>query len=560
MTPRSSRQRSWRRALDPRGALHVRPGDAATAAALRAGAGVAGPLLVLLVVDRLDLSAYVSSGAFTALYARFEPYRTRGRILAVVGIGLVAAVAAGTVLAAAGAARGLTIVALAVVAAAATVGCVAIRSGPPAGLMPAFATAVCGEIPIRWTETPLAIGAAAAAALWCWAVCMAGALVRPQGPERLAVARALEAVAARVDGAGPADWRARHAAARAVQRAWHGLLVRRPPDPALAALLARGESILREANAGVTGDAAAARCRDVAARLRGGGAMPTVRPDTDESDELAGWLSEGSEPPPGSALRRPPAGRRGAVRAVLAGRHPAWPLGLRAGAAALVSGSVALAVGLGHSYWAPVSAIAVLQATNLASATHRAVQRAVGTTVGLVLAMALLLEDPRGGWAVLLIIACQVAAELVVARNYALGMVFVTPLALVVTTLGHPASTGTLVRERFLDTLVGAAIGLLMAVLVPYRAPTRDLVSQLERVRASTRELATALADPRISLEKISDARVELATATLALRDLQEVAEGEPWPQDLPLSDVNDAEREGHRLLGAAHHRLTRDA
>ena len=69
----SSRSRRSRSSEGPRRAAPKRlrgwPGRAAVA--------VAVPLFVLFAVGRLDLTAYATFGAFTALYGRNEPYRVR---------------------------------------------------------------------------------------------------------------------------------------------------------------------------------------------------------------------------------------------------------------------------------------------------------------------------------------------------------------------------------------------------------------------------------------------------------------------------------------------------
>jgi len=51
---------------------------------------------------------------------------------------------------------------------------------------------------------------------------------------------------------------------------------------------------------------------------------------------------------------------------------PGVALAGRTALAAALAGLVAAAVGLGYSYWASVSAVAVLAAMNLSGATHRA--------------------------------------------------------------------------------------------------------------------------------------------------------------------------------------------
>ncbi|GAA2480280.1 hypothetical protein [Winogradskya humida] len=90
-------------------------------------------------------------GSFAALYARDTHYRSRGRVVAAAGLGLVAAGTIGTLAA-------LT----------------------PAPAIPAV----------------VAVSLVGAAALIGWLIAMAGAAVDRDAPRRLAVARALRAAAA----------------------------------------------------------------------------------------------------------------------------------------------------------------------------------------------------------------------------------------------------------------------------------------------------------------------------------------------------------------------------
>jgi len=70
-------------------------------------------------------------------------------------------------------------------------------------------------------------------------------------------------------------------------------------------------------------------------------------------------------------------------------------------------------------------------------------------------------------WQTVLVIAiCQFGAELFIARNYVVAQVFVTPLALVSTLLVAPASPDLLLRDRIVETVIGAAVGIAV-VLAP---------------------------------------------------------------------------------------------
>ncbi|WP_036329259.1 FUSC family protein, partial [Microbacterium sp. B19] len=69
-------------------------------------------------------------------------------------------------------------------------------------------------------------------------------------------------------------------------------------------------------------------------------------------------------------------------------------------------------------------------------------------------------------WAVLLAaVVMQVGAELFVGRNYGIAMVFITPLALLMISLASPATPDMLLRDRVLETVIGVAVGTLVAIV-----------------------------------------------------------------------------------------------
>jgi uncharacterized membrane protein YccC len=58
-----------------------------------------------------------------------------------------------------------------------------------------------------------------------------------------------------------------------------------------------------------------------------------------------------------------------------------------------------------------------------------------------------------------------------VTSNYALALVFVTPLALLLVRLAVPEPTGLLLRDRLVEILLGVGIGLHVAVATRERKP-----------------------------------------------------------------------------------------
>ncbi|ADV66025.1 FUSC family protein [Deinococcus maricopensis] len=135
--------------------------------------------------------------------------------------------------------------------------------------------------------------------------------------------------------------------------------------------------------------------------------------------------------------------------------------GLRHTLAALLGGAAAaLLAAFGHGAWAVVAAVAPISAQDHQGRVKRGIQRIVGTLLGVVFS-AVLLAVPWQPWAqVVWIVTLQFLAELFVARNYSVALLFVTPLALLMTQLAHPSGTWGLLASRTVETVVGAAIGL----------------------------------------------------------------------------------------------------
>lgn len=120
-----------------------------------------------------------------------------------------------------------------------------------------------------------------------------------------------------------------------------------------------------------------------------------------------------------------------------------------------------------RAYWTVSAGVAVIGLSAVRRhSLARGLHRTVGTLVGAALYLAI---APLGAWPlalVLLLTGLQFIIELVVVRNYALALVFITPLVLLLT--GTAAGGGDLTGaaiERVLDTLIGSAIAVITALL-----------------------------------------------------------------------------------------------
>ncbi|PFG42454.1 fusaric acid resistance family protein [Isoptericola jiangsuensis] len=366
--------------IDPghlRAAWRAAPSPTTTAgvlAALRCGAAVALALALAAATGHQDLAGFAALGALASLYGRFDPYRRRAAVVALLGAVLTGAFVAVATLTTAGAPAPVVLGVVALVAAGSTVLCLLVRTGPPGGTIVVFAAAGGMAAAADWSgvaERGLAVAAGSAVA---WLVATSGWVVRHGGVLRRMTRRAT---------GRPATGR--------------GATATREPAPA-----------------GATP-----------------GVLATVR---------ATW------------------------------HEPGWRLGgVRVTLAALAAGAVAQAAGLGHPAWAQMGATATLQGATTGHAVVRALQRGVGTVVGALLAWPLLAAHLGFAATCVVVVALQVVTEVVVGRHYGLAMLTITPMALLMTSLAAPADPAGTAAARALDTVLGAALGVLAVVLVHAR-------------------------------------------------------------------------------------------
>lgn len=500
----------------------------------------APPTLLLLALGRLDLAVYTTAGSLCALYAHARPYAARAGALARVVLCMVAGVTVALV-AASLTGNAVVLVAVgAVVAAAQRAWCDASRVGPPAHVILIFVSSASLFAPQTLGQVPGHVGLTAAAGAWAWLVGMAPVLLRPHGPERRATAQALRAVAAH---AATEDGTESHARTRtdayaAVQAAWQTLLAAgNRPSPtrrALERLVVRAETALAS-----PADADPARLRALARDLRGTGPVPGTGDPRGDAGELLGAADERTAAPV-SPRRRP---------------WPLTPIVVRTALGCALAGYASLALGVGRPYWALVTAAALYQA-NITLTWNRTVQRVVGNLTGVLLFAAAAPVTRLGPLAlVLCCFAFTFGAEAFISRNYWLGTVCVTPLALLVTEFSGYQPTGELIADRVVDTLVGALAGFATAMVVPDRRVGTRVDRAIGAVDRAREHVARVLADADAPPAALPAARRALAAALADLRDTVAAASGGWRPRALPQERVALAERSGHRTLAASTRR-----
>lgn len=163
-----------------------------------------------------------------------------------------------------------------------------------------------------------------------------------------------------------------------------------------------------------------------------------------------GLRSDAGAPAPASGAPRP------ADNALIAGGR----IALCAALAAMLAEAAALP----FPAWAAIGATAVLQGGHLHITMHRAVQRTIGTVLGACVAGLILAQHPSFWFVLSAVVALQLVTEVVIGFNYAFGQVFVTPMALLMTSLASPEAAAAMPMARVLDTALGALVGIAFAV------------------------------------------------------------------------------------------------
>lgn len=466
-----------------------------------------------------------------------------------------------------GAGAAVTVAATALVAGAAKFACDAARlSGLGAVLLLfSFAVAANGSTDPADILPQTALAATGAAVAWVLAVL--GWFAHPDRPQRLAVAAALRELADLWEAAGAGNGRGlvRHRATAAVLQAYRTLGVL-PPSGAQRG--GRGDTCLRltdlawallVGSARRLPDDPAGLARNLRRQVRllvsRRRRLPRILPELAVPSLIARGAAVPGAVPDGSTTLRATElratelvlGRGGQGRTAIL-LVPALRMVLGTG----LAGGAALLLGLGHGYWAAISAAAVLHSINVRTAAQRAVQRTLGTMAGLMLALGVLAAHPEPVVLVLVIVLLEFLLEYVVARNYGLGVVFLTPLALLLTDLAAPSPTGDLVQDRALSSLLGVGIALVCALVVVHDRAAVRAQRALAACAAASARAERALeerAQDGGAARSFPVVQTRLAAAVVELREADDAAAGELWPAEIDPTELAAAERRAYALL-----------
>jgi uncharacterized membrane protein YccC len=128
-----------------------------------------------------------------------------------------------------------------------------------------------------------------------------------------------------------------------------------------------------------------------------------------------------------------------------------------------------------RAYWVLLT-VAIVLKPDFGSVFTRAVQRGLGTLLGVLIGSLVLTVLPRGPWVLLPLALAAGALPWARKANFGLFSVFQTPLIILLLDLATPSGAG-LVGARLVDTLIGCGIVLVVGYLLwpqTWRAPLDD--------------------------------------------------------------------------------------
>lgn len=490
------------------GLLTMRPSPRRWPVALRVAVSTAITIGIGWAAGDLSAGLVASLGAFTAAYGSGRPYFNRGIQSAVIALALAFAVTVGVW---AAPVTWLAISAVSVLAVGAVWLCAAFSTGPPGAfvfpLVCAAGVGVSASHLLPWQVGLLVLGGGIIA----WFAQMSAVLVAPRGPEKAALAETGAAIAGYLESAGAAQ---RHRAAAALAQSWTVLVDQQPYVPKPGSTLQR----LRKANHAL-------------ALLFADGMRLTSQSQPIPGDlaELARAIGTLSADPDRIVDRDrrplpPPSAAQQLARTLAAGSHTRRVM-LRVAIAAPLAGICATLTGVGHVYWAMAAGVLVLaQGAHRIATVRRGVERVIGTLAGLGLAAAILAAHPTGLWLILVIAVLQFSIEMFVVRNYVIATVFITSIALTISSGTHRVNVADLVLDRGADTLIGCAVGVLVYLLVAGLQESSRIADAVTAVFGPIVTATSLLARGQASSIPARNARRDLQTGLLDLAGAAEAA------------------------------------
>lgn len=475
--------------------------------ALRAALAILIPGSIAMLTGNKEAILLICAGAFTVIYGEGIVYRRRWKVMAVAGtllwLGASVGALVGTLVFAPGNGHWwLLLTALFVTVLGAGVVFIqnALRLPPPGGFFIVMVTggstmlARSGIDPLEAAFWPLT---AIATAL---VLGMLPALIDPHGPERATVAT-LERTTKAFEESKDDELARHHQAQTALATAWEALADAGIVRAGRVVIASQSDLVERTLNAQ----------RSIVKHNRSG-----VDASSEALFESANLLDPERTVMPHSR----PTARYRIYRSLTADSH-AMVTAKKVAVAGLATGVIGVALGLNRPDWGVISALLILQnGPEKIPGTIRGTHRVLGSILGLGL-FALFYLFGVEGWTLLAALAiCQFFAEIMVVKNYALCVIFSTPLALLMGGISEPL--GDLVVSRIAEIALSVAFAFLVLWFMSNGSKAREYMRlQLRSYQSMSTVLGSLLTGkPVDALVQRRDLQYELLSERRAIQTL----------------------------------------
>jgi uncharacterized membrane protein YccC len=161
------------------------------------------------------------------------------------------------------------------------------------------------------------------------------------------------------------------------------------------------------------------------------------------------------------------------------------------GLAAALAGVLGALLGLDRAYWIVAAAVLVLhQGLDWSRSLQRGFERVIGTLLGLTLAGVVLWLEPQGLWLAATLAVLQFFIWMLVVRNYALAVIFITATAITMAADGQAVQDITgLLWTRAIDTIIGCTIGIAVLLVTAPRIVAVPIPQELVAALRSAQDL-----------------------------------------------------------------------
>ena len=204
---------------------------------------------------------------------------------------------------------------------------------------------------------------------------------------------------------------------------------------------------------------------------------------------------------------------------------------LRFGVILAIAAIISYQFEFNRSIWVPLSCVAVMSGSTIVATFHRAIQRSLGTIIGILIAAVILSTHPSGYVIALFILLLTFITELFIVKNYGLAALFFTPSALLMAESTNPGmfSFSYFASARLIDVLVGVVIGLMGVLLVGRRSASSRVPHLITKtIRSQAQFLLILFSDQGSGFDASkSRERIKMQTNLVNLQTLYQTASGE---------------------------------